>query len=136
MRSRKDRNFGFRVQGIVRILTGADVREVAEALEILGLEVKEGLDVGKGDIGRDLKFLFDQLREGLQLQKDSSERLDLEIKFAIIAFDEHYSPHGAEAADKLRLKLKQGVALQDHFRGLGLAVRRFEETYKDEIFVL
>ena len=132
MRSNSLRLFGFKSPGIVRILKGADINEVAEALEILGLGPKEGLDVGKGHFGADVRFLVDQAGEVFFLQKDNNKRLLLEVRFAIQALREHPFGKEAEAAARLELHLEQGVALQSHFNDLGLAVRRIKKTIQEE----
>lgn len=56
-RSQADRAFGFRSQGLVRILLAADIEEVKKALEVLGLELAEG-EPGVLDLFKDL---FDEL---------------------------------------------------------------------------
>lgn len=71
-RSATDRKFGFKAEGLVRILTGADIQEVQKALEELGLEVQSAgfLDT--------LKDLFDELFGPLFLIRElTSQVLDL-----------------------------------------------------------
>lgn len=124
-RSRADRNFGWRTAGIVRVLTGADVTEVAKALEILGLDLRDP-GLFEGDLTNALTVLLETFSKYRAARQIEIDLLKIDIDFAIRELFEDPAPGEAEAGKALRIALARGVALQKHFDGLFSAVERIE----------
>jgi len=120
-RSAADRKFGYKAAGLVRILTGADVTEVAKALEILGLDLRDP-GLFEGDLTNTLTLLFERFTRYSVARQVEIDLLRADMDFAIKELFEDPAPGEAEAARALQKAIARGKALQKHFDGLFSAV--------------
>lgn len=112
-RSSADRAFGFKSPEIVRIITGADILEVEEALDLLGFSPGELLEEiqARLDLQKERRLLFVEqmvefkdrftgVNDGLE---NMFVRLLISIEFAIRELFEDPAPGEAEAGRELQL---------------------------------